>query len=109
MTPTRLTLNLLGAALIMTAIGIFGPMLSRKIDADFRKGIDRNGISVKGVITDIASRKGGTRIYFQYNYNNKLFSDYEVSHFADELRVGDSVLMQIDSSSPGDAYILGRW
>ena len=108
MTWKKLGLFFLLVALICTSIGIFGPMLSERLDGDYRKRIDKTGTEVRGIITLKKSHKGNS-IYFKYRYKEIIYTNYEDSRFYYELVVGDSVVVEVDSIRPKNSYISRKW
>ena len=105
MTKARLLLNLLGCLLIAGAIIYFGLMLSRNIDNNFRKAVDKNPAAATATVTRKNSNKAGS-VYFKYEYGGKTYTNYEIGQFYfDKLSTGDIIEIRLDSTDPGNSYI----
>ena len=95
-------------ALLLLLICIFygGPLLSSYIDKKHRNKIEKNGKITRAIVFLKKTHKGNT-VHFQYYYKNKLYKNNEQNDsFFNELNIGDSIYILIDSTSPSSSYIL---
>jgi hypothetical protein len=101
----RILLNISGLAILLTLILYGGPMLSRKLDRDYKNDIDKNGKILRAVIISKRQHKGHL-VSFQYSLNGKNYKNEEQdASYYEYLDIGDSVLIKVDTTSPKQSYI----
>lgn len=99
-----LSLLLLTAILCLVAFG--GPWLSKKVFESEKKIIDKNGVTVKAVISDKRQSKGHL-VYFTYVYKSSIYTNREQDGgYYETANIGDSIDIKIDTTDPGKSYIL---
>lgn len=88
------------------AIILFGGLfMARKMDASFKKDVDANGLVIKAVLTGKYHGKG-KNVRFKYWYKGKLYRGIELSSDTyDNVAIGDTVLIKIDTVHPKESYI----
>lgn len=109
MTWKKFILNLIGLALLCTAIGVFGPMFSRWDFRKYKEKVDQNGVPGMAAISGKNSHKGRS-VYFRYSFKNKVYTSREPNKYCYyKMEIGDSVEIMLDSLHPRNSYILPRY
>ena len=107
MTPKGCLFSAITCVAIMALILFGGLFLSSILQKKYRKEIDNNGIVVKGIVIRKSSNSKGKAVFFSYSYKNKFFQNNEEGKkLSQELQVGDSVLIKIDTLNPRNSYLL---
>lgn len=91
---------------IMALILFGGLFLSSLYDKNYRANIDKNCLVIKGILVRKSAGSKGKSVSFSYSYKNNLFQNSEQGEkLYKELRIGDSVLIKIDTLNPSNSYL----
>lgn len=96
----------LAFVLLLAAILFGGPRLSAVLGKSYRKGVDEHGVGVAAVVYQKKTHKGD-KVCFRYRYEGQTYENHEQDKgWFKKLDVGDSIQILLDSTAPGDSYIL---
>lgn len=96
---------LAGFILLMLAIAVGGPYTSKLARNHYRKNIEANGAFTKAVISGKNTHKGNS-VIFKYSFKDRNYKNREQSnYYFEELLIGDTVTILLDSTHPFDSYI----
>jgi hypothetical protein len=96
--------NFYGVIILIASIMVFGPMFSKWYGANFINKVNENGKIIEGKIIGIGNSKGDyykVRYYYKYT----VYTHQEGIKNTD-LRVGQNVVVMVDSTDPFDAYVI---
>lgn len=97
--------------IILFVVGFlfFREHIKKRSDKKYKREVDENGIISKGEVfsKDYGSKDKHNSLKFTYKYNRRHYTNADIMLF-DELSVGDSVLIKIDTTKPEASYIISR-
>ena len=101
-------LSLIGFILLVLLILFGGPFLSKSYDKNYREAIDKNSTLAAAEVFNKKTHKGNS-VHFKYYYKDKLYTNHEQNDsLFDALRIGDVIVVVIDTTNPEDSYVLSK-
>lgn len=101
-------LSLIGFFVLLILIFFGGPLLSKTIFKNYQKKIDRNGTQGSAIVYQKKTHKGNS-VHFRYSYKGNLYKNHEQNEdLFNLISVGDTILIMLDTTEPGNSYILTK-
>lgn len=97
--------------ILLLVIGFlfFREYAKRRSDNQYKRQVDKNGIISKGAVfsKDFSNKYHHNSLKFSYKYKRRYYINADIILF-NELSIGDSVLIKIDTTKPEASYIISR-
>ena len=105
-TKSCLFSGLIGLAFMLVIL--FGGLYVSKLYGNYeRRTIDKHGVYSQAAIYQKTSNSKGKKVYFEYVFNGKQYSNNEQSvSLYESLTVGDVITIKLHSTEPENSYII---